>query len=60
LWYERKIGELEVRLVDFEAFSRMPPDALPACGPGMYLDFDGIPQVDITYALGEISAIPGF
>lgn len=60
LWYERKIADLEARLVDFEAFSRMPPDALPACGPGMYLDWNAIPQLDITYALGEISLIDGF
>lgn len=60
MWYERKIGELEARLIDFEAFSRMPPDALPACGDGMYLDWDGIPQLDISYALGMIAQIDGF
>jgi hypothetical protein len=60
LWYERKISDLEARLIDFDSFGKLPPNALPPCGEGMFLDWYGIPQLDLGYALEKISTIKDF
>jgi hypothetical protein len=60
LWYERKISDLEARILDFDDVGKLPPGSLPPCGEGMFLDWYGMPQLDLTYALMKIAEIPGF
>jgi hypothetical protein len=58
--FDRKITDLNQRLVDFQGYARMKAGSLPVCSEGMFLDYDEIPQLDMSYVMEKLQAIPGF
>jgi hypothetical protein len=58
--FDRKIADLNQRLVDFQGYARMKSGSLPVCSEGMFLDYDEIPQLDMSYVMEKLQDIPGF